>query len=66
MTYYDAILKLFFFTFVANVQDLWSDNFLVLTDKELFKGFICRGQKRSPQAYTGLNEPKLNRVEGID
>ena len=31
MTYYDIMLILFFFKFVANIQDLWWANFLRLT-----------------------------------
>ena len=31
ITHYDVILILFLFRFVANVQDLWWNSFLVLT-----------------------------------
>ena len=55
MTHYDVLLILFLFRFVANVQDLEWDNFLVLNMK---RGGIIRiylpGKNDPPQTYAGV------------
>ena len=64
MTHYDVIFILFLFRFVANVQDLEWDNFLVLTmnRRGVIRIYLQRA-KMTPQVYTGLKQPMLNRVK---
>ena len=57
VTDHDVILILFLFRFVANVQDLQRDNFLVLTmnRRRVIRIYLPRAKMTpSPQVYTGL------------
>ena len=55
MTHYNVILVLFLFRFLANDQDLYWDNYLVLTINRtgVIRIYLLRA-KMTRQAYTGL------------
>ena len=57
MTHYDVILIWFFFTFVANVWDLWWDNCSCSNyeQKRSYKDLFAAGKNDSP----GLHRPKI-------
>ena len=57
ITYYDDILKLSLFRFVANVQDLQWDNFFVLTINR--RGFIFPAGKNDAP---GLHRPRITQA----
>ena len=67
MTHYDVIFILFFFTFVATVQDLLWANFLLLTmnRRGVIKIYLPEAKMtpNPPWAYTALKKPGLNRVK---
>ena len=60
MTHYDVIFILFLFRFVANVQDLEWDNFLVLTMNR--RGVIRIYWPRAKMTPSGLHRPKITQV----